>query len=192
MSYLIPALSVFMMTIISKHPQYASQYINNIKSVINHLLTSQMRMEKSALQIAQSVFEKIGLGFDSGELLHTVLMGIFTALHFYRNNTKSKVIPSAIMRCVHNFFSVFMICHSSKALLEACDKIQPNILFMILKSEGGAIKYVSEPARDRKYCLVAYSRLMAEYAPKIPIETIKEVINALIESSCPASKAADF
>jgi len=40
MSYLIPALSVFMMTIISKHPNYARQFIDNIKSVINHLLTS--------------------------------------------------------------------------------------------------------------------------------------------------------
>ena len=149
-------------------------------------------MEKSALQIAQSVFEKIGLGFDNGQLLHSVLMGIFTALHFYRNNTKSKVIPSAIMRCVHNFFSVFMICNSSKILIDACDKIQPGILFMVLKSEGSAIKYVSEPARDRKYCLVAYSRLLAEFAQQMPLDTIKEVINALIESSCPTSKAADF
>jgi len=119
-------------------------------------------------------------------------MGIFTALHFYRNNTKSKVIPSSIMKCVHNFFSVFMICHSSKVLVDACDKIQPGILFMVLKSEGAAIKYVSEPARDKKYCLVAYSRLLAEYATTMPRETIGELINALIESSCPTSKAVDF
>lgn len=164
MKYLVPALSVFLMTVISKHPEYACQHIENIKWVIKHLLSAEMREEKSALQIAQSIFEKIGLGFDQGDLLHQVLYGIFSALHFYRNNTKSKVIPSAIMRCVHNFFSVFMICHSSKILVEACDKIQPGILFMVLKSEGSAIKFVSEPARDRKYCIVAYSRLLAEYA----------------------------
>jgi hypothetical protein len=43
---------------------------------------------------------------------------------------------------------------------------------MILKSEGAAIKYVSEPARDRKYCLVAYSRLLAEYAQIMPRDTV--------------------
>lgn len=85
-----------------------------------------------------------------------------------------------------------MICHSSKVLVDACDKIQPGILFMVLKSEGAAIKYVSEPARDKKYCLVAYSRLLAEYATTMPRETIGELINALIESSCPTSKAVDF
>ena len=40
MTYLIPALSVFMMTIISKHPEYANKHIANIKVVINHLLGS--------------------------------------------------------------------------------------------------------------------------------------------------------
>jgi hypothetical protein len=31
MKYLIPALSVFLMTVISKHPEYACQHIENIK-----------------------------------------------------------------------------------------------------------------------------------------------------------------
>jgi len=130
-----------------------------------------MRMEKSALQIAQVVFEKIGVNFDSGELLHSVLVGIFTALHFYRNNTKSKVIPSAIMRQVHNFFSVFIVCNSSKVLIDACDKIQPGILFMVLKSEAAAMKFVSDPPRDKKYCVVAYSNLLVEYAKTMPPDT---------------------
>jgi hypothetical protein len=38
--------------------------------VIKHLISAEMREEKSALQIAQSIFEKIGLGFDQGDLLH--------------------------------------------------------------------------------------------------------------------------
>ena len=151
-----------------------------------------MRMESCALQIAQSIFEKIGLGFDQGDLLNTVLMGIFTSLHFYRNSTKSKIIPSAIMKCVHNFFSVFMICHSSKTLIEACDRIQKNILFMVLKSEAAAIKFVSEPARDRKYCLVAYSRLLAEYAPLMDRDTVSALVNSLIEATCPKTTTVDF
>jgi len=63
---------------------------------------------------------------------------------------------------------------------------------MILKSEAAAIKYVSEPSRDRKYCLVAYSRLLAEYGPNMPHETITELICALIEAACPISKSAGF
>lgn len=35
-----------------------------------------------------------------------------------------------------------MICHSCKTLVEAGNTIQKDILFMILKSEAAAIKYV--------------------------------------------------
>lgn len=57
-----------------------------------------------------------------------------------------------------------MVCHSSKTLLDACDSVQKGILFMVLKSEAAAIKYVTEPARDKKYVLVAYAKLLVEYA----------------------------
>jgi hypothetical protein len=49
MKYLIPALSVYLMTIISKHPEQVMQYLDNLKELICHLLGSEMRMEKSAL-----------------------------------------------------------------------------------------------------------------------------------------------
>ena len=62
---------------------------------------------------------------------------------------------------------------------------------MVLKSEAAAMKYVSDPPRDRKYCIVAYSRLLVEY-PNMPQDTYKEVVNALIEASCPTTKSADF
>lgn len=52
-----------------------------------------MRMESSALLIAQTIFERVGPGFDNGEFLRSILNGVFHSLHFYRNNTKSKVIP---------------------------------------------------------------------------------------------------
>ena len=35
---------------------------------------------------------------------------------------------------------------------------------MVLKSEGLAIKNVTSPPRDKKYAIVAYARLMSEYA----------------------------
>ena len=35
---------------------------------------------------------------------------------------------------------------------------------MVLNSESQSLKHVADPARDRKYVLVAYARLMNEYA----------------------------
>lgn len=92
-----------------------------------------------------------------------MLVSIFTSLHFYRNNTRSKVIPASIMKSIHVFFATFMVCHGSQALIYACNKIQNDILFMVLNSESKALHHVSNPIRDRKYVLVAYGRLMAEF-----------------------------
>jgi hypothetical protein len=52
---------------------------------------------------------------------------------------------------------------------------------MVLKSESKAIKHVNSPARDRKYVLVAYSRMMAENADKIELETLQQLVSGLIE-----------
>ena len=62
MKYLIPALATFLTTIIAKHPQYAAQNLQQIQAIVSHLLSSQMRMEAAALQIAGCVFERIGAG----------------------------------------------------------------------------------------------------------------------------------
>ena len=91
-------------------------------------------------------------------------MGIFQALHFYRNNTRAKVIPASIMKSIHIFFATIMVCHGSQALVNAANTIQQGILFMVLNSESKSLKHVNTPVRERKYVLVAYSRLMAEYA----------------------------
>lgn len=61
------------------------------------------------MKISSAVFEKIGAGFDNGSFLSSILMGIFKSLHFYRNTTKSHVIPNSIMKCVHSFFTTFMV-----------------------------------------------------------------------------------
>lgn len=53
--------------------------------------------------------------------------------------------------------------------------------------EANAIKYVSEPPRDHKYCLVAYARLLVEFAPQMSSDTTSALISALIESTIPTS-----
>ena len=68
------------------------------------------------------------------------------------------------MKCVHVFFSTLMICHGSDTLVQACDSIQNGVLFMVLTSESAALKHVTSPPRDKKYAIVAYARLMSEYA----------------------------
>ena len=80
---------------------------------------------------------------DNGAFANQVLVAIFTSLHFYRNNTKSKVIPASIMLAIHTFFANFMICFGSDALINACDQIQQGILFMVLTSESKALKHVT-------------------------------------------------
>lgn len=80
-------------------------------------------------------------------------------MHFYRNNTKNRVIPLAITKSVLTFFATFIINFGEKALLDTCDKIQKGIIFMILKSEGDKIKNCTISQRDRKYCAVAFSNL---------------------------------
>lgn len=54
---------------------------------------------------------------------------------------------------------------------------------MVLKSEGQQIKYVSEPARDKKYALVAFARLLTEYATTMPMETQQSIFAGLVELS---------
>ena len=87
------------------------------------------------------------------------------------------------MKSVHTFFSTTMICHGSQTLIQACDSIQPNILFMVLKSEGAAIQHVNSPIRDKRYAIVAYARLMSENAMNqhVDNECMSKVISGLID-----------
>lgn len=123
MKYLIPAESIFLITVICKYPQFAQKHIPAIQTIVTNLLSTSIRMEQDALKISSALFEKIGASFDNGSFLNSILFSIFQSLHFYRNNTKSKVIPNSIMKCVHSFFTTFMVIQSSEALLSACDKI---------------------------------------------------------------------
>jgi len=52
---------------------------------------------------------------------------------------------------------------------------------MVLNSESKALIHVTYPARDRKYTLVAYSRLMAEFCNEMPAEVVPQLTSGLIE-----------
>lgn len=125
MKYLIPALGIFLNTYLCKYPEQAIQKLANIQHVICHLLKPDVRMEQVALKLCSTVFERLGPAplQDNGQFLHQVLIAIFTCLHFYRNNTRSKVIPASIMKSIHVFFATFMVCHGSQALVEACNGV---------------------------------------------------------------------
>jgi hypothetical protein len=102
-------------------------------------------------------------------------------MSFYRNNTKNKVIPVKITVAVFIFFATFIVANGIDALLQACDKIQPGILFMILKSEGNKISYCSTPARDRKYVLWAFTNLVCERPASFQEDSIKGAVQSLID-----------
>ena len=100
-------------------------------------------------------------------------------MHYYRNNTKKKVIPSAIVKSVLVFFATFVVNHGSAKLIQATDGIQKGILFMILKSEGSKIKLCGSPARDRKYVIVGYTNLLMEALPSFESDTVLDITKAI-------------
>jgi hypothetical protein len=124
-------------------------------------MNPEIRMEQVSLQIASSVFEKIGV--PNQDFLKSYIISIFTCMHFYRNNTRSKVIPLPIVKSIWTFFANFMIYNGSQTLIDTCNSIQKDILFMIMRSEADKIKFLQAPFRDRKYSIIAYSRLVQEY-----------------------------
>ena len=113
-----------------------------------------VRMEPTAMTLASAIFEKLTApdAFAKGFLL-----AVFHCLHFYRNNTKSKLIPLAISKAVWSCLATFAIYQGIQPLFAACDSIQPGIFFMILKSEGDKLKHVTMTPRERKYTIVAFS-----------------------------------
>lgn len=115
------------------------------------------------MQIASGIFEKLAAGAPlNDQFVHGFLLSVFSSLHFYRNNTKAKVIPITISKAIWSCLATFIIYQGAQNLIAACDKIQPGILFMVLKSEGEKIKQlVGPPARERKYGIIAYSQVLA-------------------------------
>lgn len=143
---------------IFKYPDFISNYYNQILKIISHLMSAEIRMEQVSLQIGSAIFEKIGV--PSQQFLTEYFRSIFTSMHFYRNNTKSKQIPLPILKSILVFFANFMVYQGNELLMTSCDTIQKGIFFMILKSQGERLKLVTGPFRDRKYTIIAYSRLL--------------------------------
>ena len=62
-----------------------------------------------------------------------------------------------------------------------CDRVQQEILFMILKSEGDKIKFCTSPVRDRKYVIAAYTKLLCEFPQKFQENSLGTILCALVE-----------
>lgn len=178
MKYLIPALGNFLIAMIYKYPeQFLADQKNmkNIQDVVQHLMQPDIRMETTAMSIAGAIFEKLpqSAGGMNAEFIHAFLYSVFTCLHFYRNNTKAKVIPLTITKAIWSCLSNFIIYNGAGNLIAACDKIQPGILFMIMKSEGDKIKLLTgPPAREKKYGIVAFTQVLQQYSAQMPEDVI--------------------
>lgn len=122
-------------------------------------MQADIRMETTGLSIASAIFEKLSIsgGFIE-QFIQGFLFSVFSCLHFYRNNTKAQVIPITISKAIWSCLATFIVYQGAQTLVSACDKIQPGIIFMIMKSEGEKIKHLQgPPAREKKYAIVAYS-----------------------------------
>lgn len=166
MKYLIPSMSQFVIAMTYKYPEFIQQFQQQLSEIIKHLLSNDMRMEQVALSIASAIFEKIGI--INEQFLKQFLVGMLTCLHFYRNNTKAKVIPVPIIKSVWSLIANFMIYNGSESILQACNSIQENVLFMIMISEGDKIKHITSPSRDKKYAIVAFSKFMIDCIQATP------------------------
>ena len=60
MKFLIPAMGIFVVTVICKFPDYANSQLVNIQNIVKHLLKTDVRMEQTALKICSAFFEKVG------------------------------------------------------------------------------------------------------------------------------------
>lgn len=188
MKYLIPSLGQFLISMICKYPDFMKQFAQQVLEVSLHLMNTEIRLENVALQITSALFERIGLMSD--QQLHQVLFSIFSSMHFYRNNTKNKVIPIQITKAILIFFATFMINFGTDKLLNTADGIQQGIIFMIMKSEGEKVKFCNTPARDRKYVIAAFTNLLMEKHQLFLEDSFRVVVSSLIELSSKGVGAA--
>ncbi len=121
MRYLIPALSNFLIAMIYKYPEHFTSDPNNIQqlqAIVSQLMNTEVRMESTAMSIAGAIFEKLAQGGGAtDQFVQGFLYSVFTCLHFYRNNTKTQMIPMAISKSIWSCFSIFIIYHGTQALI---------------------------------------------------------------------------
>ena len=61
-----------------------------------------------------------------------------------------------------------------------------------MRSEGDKIKYITSPARDKKYAIVAYSKFMVDCIQQIPSDVITILSKAIIEICSQSSAQTGF
>ena len=106
-------------------------------------MQADIRMETTGLSVASAIFEKLSnTGGFIEQFIQGFLFSVFSCLHFYRNNTKAQVIPLTISKAIWSCLATFIVYQGAQTLVAACDKIQPGIIFMIMKSEGEKIKHL--------------------------------------------------
>lgn len=84
-------------------------------------MQADIRMEQTAMSIASAIFEKLQGGIES--FANGFLYSVFSCMHYYRNNTKSKIVPVTISKAIWSVFATFVIYHGTQGLVTACDKI---------------------------------------------------------------------
>lgn len=196
MRYLIPALASFLIAMIYKYPNEflnSPAHMKSLQDIVAHLMQADIRMESTAMSIAGAIFEKLQGPSVTEQFINGFLFSVFSCLHYYRNNTKGKIIPITISKSIWSVFATFVIYHGAQALIAACDKIQPGILFMVMKSEGDKIKQVQgPPARERKYAIIAYSQILQDAVQAIPNDVITTVVKSLIDLSASSGQPSGF
>lgn len=70
-------------------------------------------METIGMNIASALFEKLGQGGLADQFIHSFLFSVFSCLHFYRNNTKTKLIPVTIAKSIWSCLATFVIYHGT-------------------------------------------------------------------------------
>ena len=54
-------------------------------------------------------------------------------------------------------------------------------MFMIMRSEGDKIRYVTTPSRDKKYAIVAFSRFLADMLQIVPDDVLSIVVRSIVD-----------
>lgn len=61
MKYLIPSMGQFLVAMVCKYPDYSKQYYTQLVEIVKYLLSTEIRMEPTGLELAGAVFERLGI-----------------------------------------------------------------------------------------------------------------------------------
>jgi hypothetical protein len=64
MKYLIPSLGQFLISMMCKFPNEMMEHRQSISEICIHLMSTEVRMESTGLQILMVLFERLGMHDD--------------------------------------------------------------------------------------------------------------------------------